>query len=337
MKRVFACGIVLSMLAVAAVSADIKTQQKSQVKFAGMLGSVVNFFGGKSSREGVTETVVVSGNRKATIREDRAEIIDLAEEKVYDVDLKGKSYKVTTFDEIRRKMQEAQEKAKKDAERAEERKAEKSEKPEKELQVDLDVKDTGQRKTINGFDCRQFITTVTVHEKGKSVQESGGLLMTADSWLAPRIPGMQEIIDFDMRYMQKITGINPAVAAEQMAAALAMYPGLKDAMAKMQASNVKMDGTPIQTTTTVDAAKSAEQAAQEKDQKAKEEPASASGGVGGMLGGLGRRIARKKDDQPSGDKDPNRATIMTINHEVLSVATSIDPSQLTIPAGFKQK
>ncbi len=334
MKRWFACGIVLAMLAVAALSADVKTQQKSQVKFAGTLGSVVNFFGGKAAREGVTETVIVAGNRKATIKEDNAQIIDLAEEKVYDVDLKGKSYKVTTFDEIRRKMQEAQDRARKDQERTEQRKAEK---PEKEMQVDLDVKETGQRKTINGFDCRQFITTVTVHEKGKSVQESGGLLMTADSWLAPRIPGMQEIIDFDMRYMQKITGINPAVAAEQMAAALAMYPGLKDAMARMQASNVKMDGTPIQTTTTVDAAKSAEQAAQEKDQKAKEDQPSASGGVGGMLGGLGKRLARKKEDQPSGDKDPSRATIMTINHEVLSVSTSVDPSQLAIPAGFKQK
>ncbi len=334
MKRWFACGIVLAMLAVAALSADVKTQQKSQVKFAGTLGSVVNFFGGKAAREGVTETVIVAGNRKATIKEDNAQIIDLAEEKVYDVDLKGKSYKVTTFDEIRRKMQEAQDRARKDQERTEQRQAEK---PEKEMQVDLDVKETGQRKTINGFDCRQFITTVTVHEKGKSVQESGGLLMTADSWLAPRIPGMQEIIDFDMRYMQKITGINPAGAAEQMAAALAMYPGLKDAMARMQASNVKMDGTPIQTTTTVDAAKSAEQAAQEKDQKAKEDQPSASGGVGGMLGGLGKRLARKKEDQPSGDKDPSRATIMTINHEVLSVSTSVDPSQLAIPAGFKQK
>lgn len=328
MKRLFACAIVLSIILVAALSAEVKTQQKSQVKFAGPLGSVVSFFGGKAAREGVVETVVVSGNRKMTATDNSAQIIDLSEEKVYDLDLKGKSYKVTTFDEIRRRMQEAQDKARKDADKAEQRKGEK---PEKEYQVDLDVKDTGQRKAINGFDCREVITTVTVHEKGKPIEQSGGLVLTADSWLAPRIAAMQEVIDFDRRYIEKIMGADAAVAAEQMAAAFALYPGLKDAMAKMQANDVKTDGTPILTTLTVDSAKSAEQAAQE--QKSNDEQPSA----GGMLGGLGRRIVRKKDDQPSGDKNPNRSTFMTINHEVLNVSTSVDPSAVAIPAGFRQK
>jgi hypothetical protein len=60
----------------------------------------------------------------------------------------------------------------------------------------------------------------------------------------------EEILDFRMRYAQRLMGTDPRVAAEQMAAALAMYPGLKDAMGKMQANSADLDGTSILTTLT---------------------------------------------------------------------------------------
>jgi len=325
MKRVFTCAIVLSVVVAATLSADVRTQQKNQVKFSGALGTVVGLFGGKAAREGVVETVAVSGNRKMTTTDNSGQIIDLAEEKVYDLDLRNKTYKVTTFDEIRRKMQEAQAKAEKNAERSEPRK---SDQPQKEYQVDVDSKATGGRKTINGFDCRETITTITVHEKGKALEESGGIVMTADSWLTPTVSGANEILDFDRRYAEKLMGVDPQVAAEQMAAALAMYPGFKEAMEKMRGA--KIDGTPIMTAMTVDNVKSAEQVARE--QKTSNEQPAASGGIGGMLG---RRLARKKDDQQSGDK--SRSTFMTTNHEVLSISTSVDPSAVALPAGFRQK
>ena len=53
-------------------------------------------------------TVAVKGDRKATMGDTTGQIIDLAEEKIYDLDLKKKSYKVTTFAELRRRMEEAQ-------------------------------------------------------------------------------------------------------------------------------------------------------------------------------------------------------------------------------------
>jgi len=325
MKRVFACAIVLSVVVAATLSADVKTQQKNQVKFSGALGTVVGLFGGKAAREGVVETVAVSGNRKMTTTENSGQIIDLAEEKVYDLDLRNKTYKVTTFDEIRRKMQEAQDKADKTAERSEQRK---SDRPQKEYQIDVDSKNTGQTRTINSFACRETITTITVHEKGKTLEESGGIVMTADSWLTPTVPGASEVLEFDRRYAEKLMGIDPQVAAEQMAAALAMYPGFKEAMGKMRGA--KIDGTPILTTTTVENVKSAEQVASE--QKTSSEQPAASGGLGGMLG---RRLVRKKDDQQGGDK--SRSTFMTMNHEVLSLSTSVDPSAVALPAGFRQK
>jgi hypothetical protein len=67
----------------------------------------------------------------------------------------------------------------------------------KEMEVDFDVKNTGQTKTINGFDTRQVIATITVREKGKKIEDSGGIVMTVDSWLSKSAPSLKEIADFE--------------------------------------------------------------------------------------------------------------------------------------------
>lgn len=327
MKRLLPCAIALAIAAGIALSADVKTQQKSQVKFEGTLGTMMGLFGGKAAKEGVVETVAVSGNRKMTTGETTGEIVDLNEEKVYELDLRSRTYKVTTFDELRRRMQEAQARAEKDAQKPQDRKGN-----EPQYEADIDAKDTGQRRTINNFDCRQVITTIAVHEKGKTIDQAGGLVMTADSWLTQPVAAMKEIGDFNLRYAEKLMGASFIASAEQMAAAMAMYPGLKAAMAKYQANAVSMNGTPILTSVKVEVAKSPEQVAAE--QKPDEKP-SVSGGIGGMLGGLGRRVARKKDDQAGGDK--TRALIMTTNTEVMSISTNVDSGAVALPAGFKQK
>ena len=49
-------GLVLSA---SALHADVRSDEKSRVEFAGMLGLMVNLFGGKAAREGVLSTVAV--------------------------------------------------------------------------------------------------------------------------------------------------------------------------------------------------------------------------------------------------------------------------------------
>ena len=81
-----------------AIHADVRTDRKTRFELAGALGRMVNMFS-RTAREGVTSTVAVKGNRKITLTESTGEIIDLAEEKVYTLDIKKKTYKVTTFAE----------------------------------------------------------------------------------------------------------------------------------------------------------------------------------------------------------------------------------------------
>lgn len=339
MKRTHV-GRILAVLVVfacaTAVGADVKTEQKNQFQFGGVLGRVVNMFGGKAAREGVMSTVSVKGDRKMTITGDNAELIDLAEEKVYSIDLKGKSYKVQTFEEIRRRMQEAQKRAAEEA-RKTEAKPEKRDPNEPQVDVDFDVKDTGQKKNINGFDTHLIVATITVREKGKTLEESGGLVTTSEMWMAPRMASMKEIADFDIRYFQKLNGpMIAGAAADQLATALAMYPGLKTALERLQKESAKAEGTPILVTVSVEAVKSPEQMKEEEKSGQSEAPKS----IGGLFGGLGKKIGGKKDEEPKAADKPqpkNRATILTTNHEVVKISSDVAASDISIPADFKEK
>ena len=235
-------------------------------------------------------------------------------------------------------MEEAQKKADEDARKEAGRDKDKpaaSDPNAKEMEIDFDVKNTGAKKTINGFDTREAVVTITVREKGKTVEQGGGLILTSDQWLAPKIAAMKEIADFDMRYAQKLYGTMLAgVSAEQMAAAMAVYPMMKQALGKMSAEGGKIEGTAIQTTTTMDMVKSAEQIAEETKASENEGKASASGGAGGLLGGFAKKMAQKK--MGGDDAAKPRATFMTLTSEVLKVVTDVAPSDVAVPAGYKE-
>ncbi len=326
MKRLFTPLLALGLVCLAGgpLRADVKTQEKSQIKFEGMLGRMMGMFGGKAAKEGVVSTVAVKGDRMMRVSDTTGQIIDLAEEKIYTLDMRKKTYTVTTFAELRQKMEEARARAEKQAKESKEAKEEPRQQG-KEMEVDFDVKQTGQTKTIAGHETKEYIVTVTVREKGKTLEDGGGTVMTADTWMADRIPALAEIMDFNRRYYEKLGG--PAVAGgseEQMAAASAMYPGMKAALEGLQKQNVKMDGSPLATTLTLEGVKSKEEMAQ-----AQSGEESGGGGLGGMLA---RKMVRKKAESAS-----PRSTVFTSTHEVLSVDASAGDADVAIPTGFKEK
>ncbi len=330
MRKFGTFGLVLSMTLVCfagSARADVKTDEKSQVKFGGMLGKMMGLFGGKAMKEGLVSKVAVKGDRKMTISDNTAQLVDLNEEKVYDLDMRKKTYKVTTFAEMRQKLQEARDKAEKEAQKNRDK-----DKGTKEMEIDFKASETGQKKTINGFECREVLMTVTVREKGKTLEEAGGMVLNSNNWMTGGAPAVKEALDFEKRFAEKLAGIGPGGSAETMAQAMAMYPGLQAAMGKMQAENVNLDGTPIQTTMTVESVPSKDLAEQ---QKKREEESESSGG--GLLGGFAKRLGKKKNDDQSAGAAENKNVVMTMHHEILSVSTAVTPEDVNIPAAFKQK
>jgi len=334
MKRVLiSCAIALPILALTAgpALAEVKTREKTHVSLGGMMGKMFNLFGGKAAKEGVVATTAVKGNRKATINESTGQIIDLSEEKIYDLDMKKKTYEVTTFEELRRRMREARERAEKDAAKEqgkEEKQAEKEKEPEKQYEVDFDVKETGQKKQLVGYDTREVIMTITVREKGKTLEDGGGVVMTADSWLGPKIAALNELADFDMRYWKQLQGPEAmGMSAEQLATVIAMFPAVKQGMERMQKEGPKLQGTPLAVTTKVEGVKSKEQTASQQQEDTPKTP-------GGLAGRFMRKVAKKDDNESAAG---NRAMIFTSEHEVQEVQTSVSAADLAIPEGFKEK
>jgi hypothetical protein len=245
-------------------------------------------------------------------------------------------------------MQEAREKAAQqprgESKAPEKETAQNQNQNQKQMEIDFDLKESGEKKTINGFDCHEVVTTITVREKGKTLEEGGGMVMTSHLWLGPEIAAMKELQEFDRKYAEKMAGpfsFADAASAQQMAAAMAMYPMMKDAIGKFQTENVNMKGTSILTVMTMEAVQTAEQAAAQQQQQQRQDSGSTTDvtsvrGIGGLIG---KKMARRKaeSDASNSGGPKTRATVMTMNHELVSVATSVGANDVGIPAGFKEK
>ena len=106
-------------------------------------------------------------------------------------------------------------------------------------------------------------------------------------------------------------------------------------------SREDLGGTAIQSITTMDAVKSAEQMKQQaaggssasSDEKAN--PLS----VGGALGGFMRRRQQQQEKEAAAkpNANPARSTFMTINNEVLKIASNVTAADVAMPAGFKER
>lgn len=317
------CGLMVAIatLSAVAVHADVKTRDRSQVKFEGMLGRMAGMFGGKAAREGIETTTAVKGNRKITRTDSTGRIVDLDQEKVYELDLKKKTYQVMTFEQIRQQLREAQERAAREAEKNRDKETEEPKRdPSQDVDVDFDLKETGQTRSITGYDAREVVMTITVRPKGQTLEEGGGLVLTTTSWLGPEIPALKELADFELRYWKAISPEPVGLSADQMAAIMAIYPMVKQAMDRMATEKVNLRGTPLETVMTFEAVKSAQQMSQPEE----------SGSGGGLSGMLARKMIKRGEEKP-------RATILTITNQTLEVTAAVAPGELDIPAGFKQK
>ena len=335
-RSIVVVGTLCLVLGLAAgLGADMKSKQKTQVKFEGMLGRVAGMFGGKAVKDGVVSTVAISGDRMMTVTDQSGELVDLAAEKVYSIDFKGKSYRVKTFAEIRKEWEDAQKKMKEQAAEAREQ----PEQGEVQYEIDFSVEKTGQRKPVNGYDCQQAVMTIAVRPKGKQLDDGGGMVMTSDMWMAPTIPAMQEQAAFTQRYMKKLLGSDTETMARDMAQAMAMYPQMQAAMERMKKEAVKLEGTPVLTTMKIETVASPEQA------KAKAEGGGQpKAGLGGIAGGIGGMFGRKKkaeeapkEGEAAAAGPKNRSTFMTSTTELLEVQASAGAADVESPAGFKQK
>jgi hypothetical protein len=144
--------------------------------------------------------------------------------------------------------------------------------------------------------------------------------MTNNLWLAPRVAELDEMVEFNMKFVKAVfggtfTGVDP----QQMNALSALMPGMGSLMERMAAEGRKLQGTTLASVSVVEGVKSAEQVAQAQKQ-------TSGGGIGGMIA---RRIAR-------GSTEP-RTKALTTTHDILSIGSTVSAEDLAIPTGFKER
>lgn len=323
MKRTFSlCAATLAVvLAAPVVQADVKTREKTTFALEGFLGGVVRVFGGRAAREGIESTVAVKGTRKATLNNTSGQIVDLSEEKVYTLDVRRREYRVTTFADLRAQFEKAKADAAKQAEDARPEDKEQMDQAARELEFDVDVRETGERREIIGHQTREVVLTITGREKGHTLEQGGGFVLTNTMWLAPRIDALNEMLEFDLKYVRAVYGENFIGDMQQMAGMMAMYPAFTGMASRMQDEGRKLDGTSLTTTMVFEAVKSEEQ----MKAAASNQPAS-GGGIGGLLGR--RMMGNRGEPQP-------RAKILTTTHEMLALDTTVTDADVAIPANYR--
>jgi hypothetical protein len=299
----------------AVMRADAKTVEKSTVKFEGLLGTLIHSAGGK---DGLTMTRSVKGQRMASLNDQGGEIVDLSEEKVYHLDAHKKEYTVVTFAQLRQQLADMQ--AKMAGARQPDQK---DDLQGKQIEFDIDVHDSGQHKTVAGVDTHEVIVTITMRQNGMRLEEGGGAVMTNNIWIGPHAAALDELREFQMKFLKAAYGdAFGSGDMQQMAGLAAMYPSFSQVSVKMSGELGKLDGTPFMTITKFETVKS-------PDAMKASQPGGGAGG-GGLTGGIMSRMMQRGPAQA-------RSTVMTSTTEMVSIGTTVSADDVALPAGFKEK
>ena len=313
-------------------------------------------FGGKQATEPISSTIAVKGNRMVHLSKNSGEIIDLDKETITHIDFDKKTYSTITFAEMKQRMQEAMDRLQRSQSNqgAGENISDKA-----ELSFKASVKDTGKIKDVNGVSAREYILIMAMGATDKQTGQGGAINMTNDMWMAPEVPGYQEVKNFQLRMASKLGSMfGPGVNPMPM-----MRPEMIKGMAEMAKEMAKLKGIPVLTImrmgSTADGKPlpAASEAPELSSQSQVQLPSAGDlagraatgaatsaalgrlGGLGG-LGGLGKRKPKDQPPEPATTGAPSGAAggglLMESTTEMSGYTSSVDSSKFEVPAGFRQ-
>jgi len=338
MKKSIALAAVV-LLAAGSGFAGVTKSQKSKIAFKGF-GTMIS---------ATTETL--AGVRKLTDNDAKfegkgllgglagkamfpeghtGEFVDLAAMTTAEINHKKKTYTVTPIEkwaETRKEMENAQ--------KTDEAEAEEAKSPIRIVKTEFKVSDGGEARTINGFDCRNFLALLTVDWENTETGEKGTDRLETATWTTPMTADLKvaqaEETAFAEAYL-KAVGLNMKdlqkdILGTQWIGLLAAFDPINGQsrinvdpdkiareMGKIQGYPIVIDGKYFVTP---------------KFKKAESEPSTGGGLAGRVIGGL-----LKKKPNPEEEKAPSVSFYTEIT--ALS-ASAIDPASIQVPAGYKQK
>ena len=244
---------------------------------------------------------LIKGDKMKVDTGDHAMIMDFGSQTVTHINHAQKSYSVMPFGEVGAKMSQIG------------------------AEVNIDVQETGQRKVIGGFNCRQVVMTMEMDSPMARQQGAAmKMRMTQELWVSPEVPGYPELRSF----YQRISS-GPGFAAMMSGSG----PGMQKSMAELQKKMANLNGAPVLQIMKMSAAGDAAQTAQMQQGMAQ---ARAQLEAMKAKGGEQAKMAEKALASMGGAGSSGGALMeMTIESSGFSTAT-IPASEFAPPAGYQK-
>jgi hypothetical protein len=339
--------LVAGLLLVVPALADFSYQQTSQITGGSMLRMMRMVPGGGKALQPHTSRMLLKGNKLADISDEAISIIDLDAGTMTSVNMKERTYSVITFEEMRQAMAKA-------AQRMGEAQPQAGQ-TDAQMNFRVNVKETGQSREFSGLNTNEYLLTLATDITDAKTQQTATMTMETDMWMAPAIPGYDEVKRFyermatQMAYTPEMMSFNPMM----------MRPGMSEGFARMAKEMAKMKGVSVHEVVNMKGIGGpgaqggpgapqmppvGDAARQEAQNEANAQASRAVGGrLGGAIGGLGGLRRRQKAEQPPPQQtqqapaQQQEASFMemTIDKSGFSSAP-VDASQMAVPAGFKQ-
>jgi len=178
-----------------------------------------------------------------------AQIVRLDQGKVYELDLKKKTYTEESFDAMRTKMQQAMDRAQQTQKQA-------GASPVDESQCEwlppqADLRRTGERSTIAGYDAEHVVLTATQSCRDRRTGQVCDFSLTMDEWLAPQFAQSPEIQAFQHAYAQKL-GMTLAGSREMSERAQAQFARYGDVWKQVAEKAKGLQGYPLKSIVALD-------------------------------------------------------------------------------------
>jgi hypothetical protein len=352
------------LLAASAAQADVTTESRIALTGIGPM-AMTNMTG--------TSRIAISGTRSRTDMDIQlqsklvkffarnavgpsAEIVLLDADKSYHLNLNKKEYTETSFADMRARAQKAQgEDGNGDADKRREPAPIDDSKCEW-LDPKADVKRTGEKTTVAGFQAEHVIITAEQPCKDKETGAICEIALTMDEWLAPGFSASEEVQRYHKAYAEKM-GVDAATLQDASNRAQAMFSRYKGVWAQVVSKLQGVKGYPVKSSFALgiggDQCKQAQTAQHEQADGGDASSASSGGDATtqaiAKLGSLFHRKKTESSDQPADKPAQTAATpaaavgpsgtvnIVTISSELVSVSNAAIPaSAFTVPPDFKK-
>jgi hypothetical protein len=349
-----ALGCTSAALAVAA-HADVTMQERVTV---GGIVSLANMNG--------TTTTMIAGDRARTDSNlqfqsgimrafagglgQSSEIVRLDQDKIYSLDPKKKTYTEMTFADQRAHMQQAMQKMEESQASQQQTAAGVDESQCEWSEPKAEVKRTGEKATIAGFQAEHVAIVATQSCKDKKTGAVCDFGLVLDQWVAPGFEQSAETLAYQRAYAEKL-GLSGSGSRDFAERAQSMFGRYKGIWTEVASKMKDVQGYPVKASFGLGVGgpqcqNSQESHAQTQPQSdsgsaAASPPTSISGALGGAIGGL---FGKKKEAQPAAAATPpaqmpgGLVPLMTVGTELVSVtAGAVNPQTFEVPADYKKK